>query len=75
MSRKVGTRSAAKLLALAEELRNGVNALPGDMSGKIRELVLSIINQPTRRRGRVVPRKRRVRKVKPKPGEHAPEPK
>ncbi|MEM2901805.1 MAG: hypothetical protein QXO32_03615 [Candidatus Bathyarchaeia archaeon] len=75
MSRKVGTRSAAKLLALAEELRNGVNALPGDMSGKIRELVLSIINQPTRRRGRAVPRKRRVRKAKPKPGEQAPAPK
>jgi hypothetical protein len=75
MPRKVGSKSAAELLALAEELRNGVNALPSEMGGKIRELILSIINQPARRRGRVVPRKRRARRTKPKPGEEAPAPK
>lgn len=75
MPRRISSRSAAELLALAEELRNGVNALPSEVGGKIRELILSIISQPARRRERVLPRKRRARRAKPKPEQEAPTPK
>jgi len=62
----MGSSSVTELLALAEELRNGVNALPDGMSVKIRELISSIISQPTKRRKSVVFRKRRAKRTKPK---------
>jgi len=73
MARRKGYGSAADLLALAEDLRDGINSLPAGVGGKIRDLVTSIISQPARRRERITVKPRRRREAKPKP-EEAPTP-
>jgi len=72
MPRRRASDIISEVLTSAENLRNSLNAVPGEIKGTIRDIALSIVNKPVKRRGRPPAKRRgRPRKKRGRPRKRA----
>ncbi len=68
MPRRKSSSIISEVLTSAESLRNSINAVPAEIKGTIRDIVLSIVNKPVKRQGRPLGKRRgRPRKKRGRP--------
>ncbi|GEM_PF-2933452 len=62
MPRRKASNVIGEVLSSAEDLRNTIGALPAEIQGKIKDLALTIISRPVKKRGRPPKKRGRPRK-------------